>query len=49
MTTLIIVVPLVLLAAVFALALARAAGRPAPGVDYDSPDYRARRGCEEEA
>lgn len=36
MTTLIIVVP-----------LARSAGKPAPSIDYDAPDYRARRGYEE--
>lgn len=47
MTTLIIVVPLVLLAVIFALALARAAGKPTPSIDYDAPDYRARRGYEE--
>lgn len=38
-----IVAPLALLAVVFALSLARVAGRPAPGIDYDAPDYRARR------
>lgn len=43
MTTLIIIVPLVLLTAAFALALARAARRA------DDMAYRARRGCEEEA
>lgn len=47
MTTLIIVVPLILLAVIFALALARVASRPAPSIDYDAPDYRARRGYEE--
>lgn len=37
-----IVAPLALLAVVFALALARTADRQA-AIDYDAPDYRARR------